>query len=596
MKLYPFQKQCVNNLHKGFLTQRVQCLAWYTGAGKTNVFVALCKDLVAANPQIRIGLSAYLTTEIRDQIKARLDDFGLKDVSHTIHGASWARDKNIYVFNPQSIYRKDLAMTFDYFIVDESHAGTAEDCLMIRSILKKTTTQDSKILLVSATPWDTLALPDFEGISVYKRPLDQGFADGLVTDFRFHAEEAKITFKPDDFSRQGDLGANATQRQMAVLKSACIGKMEYLLKSYDKELGRKCLVICPPGNYAEIARELAQRFGGRAFIQLESGKSKLLDIGFEDTSENLDKFKSDDSRFLFVVHKCQVGFDMAELNSVIDFTMSRNIKTLAQRCGRVARRNGSQEKHYFYVYDTSLMKDQLEWLLSTMVDFCLGAYDGWTTKTAKYSKRRSGGQQWVRRNPISVTLTEVISALKEHTENVRTLSYVSASGPPTKWTLERAKAEASKWSSRTEMWSKQPALYKWFRLNAKDEMNALFPLKHHLDKWHEMSVLEALRQSTSREEFKNKFPGAHNWMHQHLDAATREKLKNEHLGKSKSARTWNETEALALLERLRTWSHIRTYSGARRWMHYNGGEKHWQLKWEAMHRRKFRGSSEIPNP
>jgi superfamily II DNA or RNA helicase len=386
MKLYDFQNDCVDDILSAFSKHRSVCLSWYTGAGKTNVFSEMCRTLIAANPKIKIGISAYLTREIKEQVTERLHEFGLGDATHMFTASAiYPKDKNIYVFNPQTIFRKPPEIHFDYFIVDESHVGIAEDTTMLRGIVAKTCSKKTKFLLVSATPWDTLALDEFKGCPVLKRPLDQGLKDGLITDFKFHAEAAQITFTPEDFTRQGDLGRTASQRNMAVLKSACIGKLKNLIGKYDKQLGRKVLVICPVGNFTEVPRAMAEQFGGLTFIQ-----DRLLDevdgtvSHRSDQAHNLKRFKEDPSvRFLFVANKCQVGFDMQSLSSVVDLTMSRNIKILAQRVGRVARKNGKQEKHYFYVYDQSLMKGRLEWLVSTMIDFSLGAYDGWTTRLAK---------------------------------------------------------------------------------------------------------------------------------------------------------------------------------------------------------------------
>lgn len=45
MELYRFQEQAVTDVLNGFKAQKYQCLAWYTGAGKTNVFLECTKRL-----------------------------------------------------------------------------------------------------------------------------------------------------------------------------------------------------------------------------------------------------------------------------------------------------------------------------------------------------------------------------------------------------------------------------------------------------------------------------------------------------------------------------------------------------------------------
>jgi len=575
----------VVDLLKEFKTQKTLCLAWYTGAGKTNVFVEMCRQLIKKNPSVKIGIWSYLTTEIRDQIFERVVGFGLGPQSQILYSQTNPDlKKNIFIFNPQSIYKKGPGVEFDYLIIDESHAGVNESCLMIKKITKAACRPETKILLVSATPWDTLALKEYQNIKVFKRPLDQGLHDGLVHDFKFHAEEAMITFEPGDFNRLGDLGATAATREMTVLKSACIGKIKYLLKEKNDEIGEKCLVICPPGRFSEIARSLAQEFGGLAYLER---LNRIIDGVRVSTEDNLQKFKDDpNQRFLFVTRKCQVGFDMVALDSVIDLTMSRNISVLAQRCGRIARKNGNKKKNYFYVYDQSLMKDRLEWLVVTMIDFCLGSYDGWTTRTTK-NRRVTLNPYYKNWKDLGYTfiLSDVVKALRDDglIENRKTLSYVDYS-PPTKWSLNKAIEAASKYTSRTEMWSKRPALYKWFRLNAKDEMTKLFPLKTHLGKWNLESVTRVLKENRGmeRKAFHRKYSGAWGW----IQINKKHDIAHQFLAPSKTTRKWDVETVEALLRKTRTWAHVRlSYPGARKWMYENGGEPHWREKWESLRAR-----------
>lgn len=582
MELYDFQKKCAQDIIQGFKDHKTQCLAWYTGAGKTNIIAWICGQLIKKDPSVKIGISAYLTTEIKDQIAHRLEEFDLGPRTQKIvYGTPVDNSKNIFVFNPQTINRRldTFKFKFDFLFIDESHAGLNESALMIPKILNLLCSGTSRILLVSATPWDTLALKRFKGAPVHKRPLDLGIKDGLITDFKFHAEEAMITFEEKDFTRVGDISTVATSRQMAILKSSCLGKFEYICANYSEEIGNKCIVICPPGNHSEVARTFAERYSnGIAFIE-NHNFSEISIEHWQNTTNNLKRFKTDPKiKFLFVTHKCQVGFDMVELSSIIDLTMSRNIRMLAQRCGRIARKNGTQEKHYFYIYDQSLLKDRLEWLIATMIDFCLGAYDGWTTKSAKYKKTHI--KTWGYRYPFSITLNEVVAALKndELIHNKETLIYLVSNGPPKKWILSGAITEAKKYSSRTEMWKSHPGLYKWFRLNAKDEMERIFPYRHRFDKWDEKSVIRAMKKASSRKSFNQEFSGAASWLRKNKVQHLREK----YLPEAKIVHKWNEESVMALLGRLNSWSKIKAYPGARRWMVTNGSQKLWKRRFLAL--------------
>lgn len=587
IKLYRFQKQGVKDLIQGFKTEQIQCLAWYTGSGKMNIVTELAKHYIEENPRIKIGISAYLTTEIKDQVENRLLQNGIpasKIEKIESENIKLNARKNVYVFNPQGLYKRKEEIEFDLLIIEEAHAGTDEDCIMLRDIREKFCGPKTKLLIVSATPWDLLQIKEYQNIPVLKRPLDQGIKDGLVNDFKFHAEEAQITFKEEDFTRSGDLGRNVAERSMAILKSACVGKVSYLLDNYDKELGKKVLVICPPGNYGEVARTLAERFNGIAFLHNTYRPKRRVDL------DALERFKNDENeRFLFVINKCQVGFDMKTLSSVVDLTMTRNVKVLAQRCGRIARKNGDQTKHYFYVYDQSLMKNRLEWLIATMVDFCLGHYDGWSTKSAKYRKIKINRKKWHRKSD-SLFLSEIAGALREANliRNVETLSYVKddQSGPPIKWNLELARAAAKKYSSRTEMWEKQPALYKWFRLNAKPTMDLIFPLKRRKN-WIREDVVAAMNLCKTRKEFNTRFRSASDWLF--VNDLTH--LKDEHLPESKSKPFWNDKIVRQHLKTIEKWSEIRNIGNMRRFIQKTKGEKYWQKEWTKMTGRTVQGQS-----
>lgn len=578
IRLKKYQAKAVESILDDFKNNIPSCLSFYTGAGKTVIFMEICRRLIEENPSIKIGISAYLTTEIRDQIFERTNDFDLKTKSQILFSTTvMDSSKNIFIFNPQAVWKYELEEKLDVFIIDECHVGADHPSNMINQILKNDCKKDVKVLLVSATPWDTLATKSFENAKVYKRPLSLGIQDGRIDDFRIAVEEAQIEFNHKDFTRKGDLSSTVSRKKIQVLKSACIGKMNNILKRYKGELGEKVLVICPPGNSGEIAREMAVEFKGLAFI--EQQKSNWMSL---DTRENLALFKEDASiQFLFVINKCQVGFDMPELETVIDLTMSRNVKVLAQRIGRVARKSGDKEKKYIYVFDKSL-RDRVDWLINTLIEFSLGEYDGWTTKTVKY--RETVKHNRLRYEKPGKRLSAIVKDLSR-ARSIRSTSMVAMvdNSPPKHRTLEDAIKEASQYESRTDMWSNNAALYKWFRLNARDEMDRIFPLKQNRS-IKEDQVIRAMRSCKSRQDFRNNFRQMYDWVIRNK----REDLKEAYLPPSKSTKIWDEKLAYTILRRCRSWPHVRqNYPGARRWMYENKGEEFWLSEWEKIHGKKY---------
>lgn len=547
-KLEKFQDDAVTEILNEFKNHDTVCLAFYTGSGKTNIFLELAKALLKKNPSAKIGISSYLTTEVKIQTYERSKSLGLGDKTQLIqYQVPILSSYSVFVFNPQTIYNRKAEFKFDYLIVDECHAGLDDDCLMLNKIIAKFTNSKTKKLVVSATPWDILYQKRFEGIPVIKRPMSAGLKDGRVADVEIFCEESQLEFSADDFSRTGSLKDAVLEAKHSLIQSECFGKLKNIISRYDKTLGEKVLVICPPGNNGEVAREMAKNFDGLFFI--ENSQNTALN-----SEGNLDKFKSDNTRFLFVINKCQVGFDMPELETVIDLTITRNVKLLVQRIGRVARAHGRLDKKYFYVYDKSLNIAQLEWLIGTTIDLSCGNFEGWATKTVKY--RPLNYFNHFRYRPPSVRISEVVKALTKDSSiiNTVTLRYTEAS-PPKKRTLDSAIIEAQPYQNRHDLFKKNPSLYKWFRMHGHiKELDKIHPQKHILKYWNEERVIEAMKLCKSRKEFHKRFAGAASW----VSDKKRNDLIEKHLPPSKNA-GFSRAEITEIFSKVTRWGEIRKH-------------------------------------
>ena len=568
MNLYNFQKSAVRSILNHFKKNKYVCLAYYTGSGKTHIICQLVEQILSKDPGAKIGISAYFTNEIRSQVIERLHEFGLGDCAVELGVDPFDKSNAIFVFNPQHYYFNEYKnFKYDYLILDEAHHGIDLSCRLVNDIIVNKLKKTGKGLLVTATPWDFLSQKRFSGMPVMKRPLDKGVEDGLITDFELILERAKIRFEPEDFTRVGDVSSNKILLKHSVIKSSCFGLMDNIVKTYKGKLGKKVVVICPPGNSGEIAREMAIRYSGLAFLE------KTTAAGFN-TSENLDVFKNDPHvRFLFVVRKCTVGFDMKELDTVIDFTMTRNVKTLVQRIGRIARKNGSQKKKYIYCYDESLTEHRRAWLFMTVADFSLGYYDGYTTKTAKYYGPRSFAA--LRFSNPAPSILKIIRELKKarNLETAHEYKYIDAK-PPRQFTAALAQKLAKTYSSRHDMFKKDPSLYKWFRKNNMALLDKIHPRVNKPGYWTEKRVISCLKKSKSRADFNKRFSGAAYWLYKN----NKQHLKDEYLPEHNSRAHWKDEENIkAALRKMKSFSEVRRHhSGLRHRMRKDGTRYKWQ--------------------
>ena len=520
------QKQVVEDIHKKFKTYNKQILAWYTGSGKTNVFLALCSKLIKANPDVKIGVSSYLHVNIKNQTSERAKLF-LR--SHSVLKASlfdYDEEESVFIFNPQTLYnRKPLPFKFDYLIIDEAHIGGGIKNAYLSAILEKHCSDDVKLLGVSATPWEILQEGVFEDAYIHRRGMDAGLnEDGRITDFCINAEHVDLKTTPNAFTRKGELSSQYIRKNFEVVQRMCVEKVKAITKRYPRELGNKCLIIVPPGNHCGIAKKVAKTLGAGANYLIGGHALGGKFIEKMNEKEIIDDFRSNPKkRFLVVVHKCQIGFDMPELTSTIDLTMSRNVGLLIQRWGRLARKQqgSSEKKHYFYVFDNSLNPEHVEWILGTSVEYAMCR---WTVAKSNRQLMRkstdifdvSEGKQ-----DFAVDFSHLMK-LYQGLIPARHKTIVFSEHTPVAmghWTKAALLAEAKKYKSRTELSVMNSYVYRMLNLYHKDELEKIHPIKTLHGKWNLKNTLQLAKKCKSQKEFRIRYTGAYDWM-----------LRNNHTG------------------------------------------------------------------
>lgn len=360
MRLNKEQKILVDQLEKDYEKKQSAIVGWYTGSGKTTVVNELLKVLFEKHPRMKVGFSAHFFTSLRDQVVEVLGK------SHNV--SSDPEDKaDITIFNPQSIYKK-THIKFDLLVIDEAHEGLSQDAIMLRSIASRA----KCVIYLTATAWELISLvPDAK---VYLRGLIQGLKeDGRVGEYKsqLHNFDAKIF--AEDLDENSEPSAAYLKKNKQLIVDFQKNKLKHMIK--EKLIGDKAIVIVPPGPFMdEAVRYLPNSLG--------------LDQ-YSDEEAVLNKFKNDAmTKFLVVIRKCGVGFDMPTLTDVIDLTMTRNLKQIVQRIGRVVRPHPyGVEKRYHYVYDNRMSRKGAEWYLMASLDLANCEYDGW--KNIKLKKMKA---------------------------------------------------------------------------------------------------------------------------------------------------------------------------------------------------------------
>lgn len=564
------QKAVATDILRKFDTYDRQILAWYTGSGKTNVFLEFVRQLLIEKPKAKIGIVSYLHRNIKTQTSERaaifLDEHYVVNRTDRNYGK-----ENVYIFNPQTLFfRHDLPFKFDYLIVDEAHVGGGGPLSgYLGTLVSRHCKEKVKILGCSATPWPILEAQLFTGAFVHSRGMDKGLhEDGRLTDFEIHAEQISLKIDAEHFSRQGDLGTKYLKANFEIIRKLCIDKVDVLLKSNKKKLGSKCLVIVPPGQNCEIAKAVARSIGDSAIYLIGGAQVSGYQYEASNEEEKIAQFRTDPKiKFLCVVHKCQIGFDMPELTSTIDLTMSRNIGLVIQRWGRLARKDpkSSAKKNYFYVFDASMEPERAEWIIGTSIDYAMCKWD--STLTSKTIRRRptkifgvSGGN-----STFSVGFKELLamhSGLTNRTYS--TMRFSEETMARGGWTKNALVQEAMRYESRTELSVKNRYVYNQLLRNYKEELNRVFPIKNELGKWNWPKIKALALKAKSRKQFRNQYGGAIYWVTTNGKMAELDKL----LPPSQSTQlnyTWPRIEAIA--RRVHYPGKLRNeYRGAYRWV------------------------------
>lgn len=382
--LRDYQNQAVNEIYSRLtFGSKMEVLSISPGGGKTVTSLALAAKLLSHNSMDfkTVLVLSHGTNALKDQwIKAK-DDFELQ------HEEIPNLDKSkVELAIPQALIRKDLPQ-YDLLIVDEAHEFFFAP--MVQDIIKKV--KPKFILAVTGTPSPFLA----KGINPIIISACELFGDGYLADVGINVVRSKYNLVDEDFNAttknvketvsSTELETDETIEELlnemiANLKSPLAGSpssYNAMPNLINKALGLlssidKTMIACRSiEQAAQITRALAKR-----------GISSLTSNSESDPdSKSIAEFKKDDKiKFLIVVRRGILGFDMPELANVVDMTGTRNIDRIYQLYARVLRKSdfGKSKRFYKVVSNINPAVDSL--YLQASLALCdedfIGTYNG----------------------------------------------------------------------------------------------------------------------------------------------------------------------------------------------------------------------------
>lgn len=321
MSLRPYQRDAVEAVYQ-HLRQRDDnpCVVIPTGAGKTPLIAAICRDAVSlwSGRVIVLAHVKELLAQAVDKLHAMAPDLWMQIGVYSAGLSSRDTGHPIIVAGIHSVYQKARELgPFDLVIIDEAHMIPMDGDGMYRRFLAdaRSLNPNLRVIGLTATPFrmssGPICVPPPEGIlnSVcYEIGVRELIRDGYLSKLRSKA--GKFKANTDDLHiRGGEFVAaevEALMDQDLLVHSAC---REILDQVRDGDR-RACLIFTSGVKHGQHMAKIIERVSGEECGFVDGDTPSL----FRD--QMLRRFKEGDLRYLANVNVLTTGFDAPNVDCV----------------------------------------------------------------------------------------------------------------------------------------------------------------------------------------------------------------------------------------------------------------------------------------
>lgn len=377
LKVLDYQRDIVTNLIPNQFNNNPlpAVLAACPGAGKTIISIAISERYLVDNPNAKILVLTHGTTVLRSQYHNEIIKLApnftyslIESKKDTIKNTS-----QVWIALPQSLKTATLPH-FDLIIVDEAHHFY--DAPMVQNILTKTSPKHQ--LLLTGTP-SPFILKDYPIVSV---TVEELLNQDMVSDLVIELATSTYDFTYRDYNSDLELKNNVLMGQEETNTSLdeLLKKMVIRLKSVFKNepLKFSAATLLGSGKWTTILQKLNKTLiACKSQAQAKQVEKYFLDkainvaLSISDTdvnSDEIERFKTDsDCLVLIVVGRGILGFNLPELENVIDMTTSQNIDRIFQLMCRVIRKHPDGRKKFFFRIVPHTMANYYEHIMTCVV-------------------------------------------------------------------------------------------------------------------------------------------------------------------------------------------------------------------------------------
>lgn len=316
------------------------------GAGKTVVSISCIERFLRDNPGARVLVLAHNQNILKDQYFKELKKY---KVSFT-YSTDINSDAQVIVTIPAAIRTKENLPEFKLVITDEAHQfyETKKGGGMVQRILKETKAKYQ--LLLTGSP----SIFNGKGIETFAVTINNLHDRGQCSDVIIEVATANYSVSNTDYNTNYDLkkeaGEKETQSDVNKAMYSILEKIQDRLESMhrlkpelyswvDRNAGwlpalgqlKKTMIVC--NNRTQSRKVYKYLLSKKVNCAISiSGKDG------DDNSSEIERFKDEENcMVLIVVGRGILGFNMPELENVVDMTGSTNIDRIMQLLCRVNR-------------------------------------------------------------------------------------------------------------------------------------------------------------------------------------------------------------------------------------------------------------------
>jgi len=362
-----YQTDNIFNIYENHSKNKlVQVLAASPSAGKTLMTICYVDLYLKENPKAKVLILTHGTTILRSQFRDEIEkinpeqkDFTWSEITPTEKNLN----SQVIISLPHTIKGISKLPKFDLLIVDEAHHYYLAKNGIVKKIIEKVKPKHQ--LLLTGTP--SKFINDTKVYTINPVTINELLSYGMITDVLVELASSKYDFRITNYNNDGELKKDAK-----IKDDDTKATMDNLLKQIIKRL--KSVAKLNPILYSTVKNNIgwtdALRSLEKTMIACKSKEQAVqvekylinkgidtalsisgdIDLGVkDDDSKQIERFKNEKNCLvLVVVNRGVLGFNLPELENVIDMTCSHNIDVIFQLLGRVLRKHPTGKQKLFF--------------------------------------------------------------------------------------------------------------------------------------------------------------------------------------------------------------------------------------------------------